>query len=659
MKVSVQVKMLAAFGVVVCLMVLLGLFAVARLGSDNRHLEQLGSVVVPSTRAVGDINALMNKYRKDQLHYIMARPADRPLSAPGSIQGDLNDDLFQMTANLRAYRSQGLIEDRVDGRLLTTFRADFYRYVAITQSFERLADGGLTQQASSVVGNGSGDHAWDALKAVIAGWNNHKVATARAASSASRSSYEHSVSLILALLALAVAIAAAVAVVLARRTTRVVRKVGAAAKAISQGDIEQHVVVRSRDELGQMAADFGAMIDYLGDTVRIAETIAAGDLAVEVQPRSRRDALGTALVRMTNSLRAMNSENERLLAQTREEADTDALTGLANRRALMRDLEGGLAEDNVQLSLALFDLDGFKEYNDTFGHPAGDALLARVGDRLRQTLGNSATAYRMGGDEFCVLAPADGHGGAAFAARAASALSEKGEAFNIGCSYGVAHIRADAATPSDALRVADDRMYEHKTSRVSASRQSTDVLLTVLNERTPGLGDHVSEVAELAVRTATRLGLGDAELKRIRIAAELHDVGKAAIPDTILNKPGPLNDEEWQFMHSHTLIGERIISAAPSLAPTAKLVRSSHERHDGQGYPDGLAGEQIPIGASIIAVCDAYDAMTTTRPYRNAMPATDALAELRRCSGTQFHPDVVQIFCELIQEHEHHAQQVA
>src|SRR5207248_1855089 len=113
--------------------------------------------------------------------------------------------------------------------------------------------------------------------------------------------------------------------------------------------------------------------------------------------------------------------------------------------------------------------------NDTFGHPAGDALLARVGDRLRQTLGESATGYRMGGDEFCVLGPADGPGGgAAFAARAASALSERGEAFTIGCSHGIANVPADAATPSDALRVADDRMYEHKTSRVSASRQSTD-----------------------------------------------------------------------------------------------------------------------------------------------------------------------------------------
>jgi diguanylate cyclase (GGDEF)-like protein len=650
MRASIQAKLFAAFGVVVALMVLLGLFAVVRLGADNDHLRQLGSVVVPSTRAVGDINALMNKYRKDQLHYIVAKPADRPLSAPGSIQGDLNNDLMLMRNDLRRYETAGLIEDPADDHLFNTFWSDFYRYVSITSAFRPLADRGLTQPAAEVVGDGPGDQEWDTLKSVIAAWNDHKVGTARAASAGSRSSYDEGVTLIGALLALAVTIAVIVAVILARRTIRAVREVGAAAKAISHGDIDQRVPVRSSDELGQMAADFDGMIDYLSSTVTIAETIAAGNLDVEIKPRSDRDALGAALERMTDSLRRVNSENERLLTQTRQEADTDALTGLPNRRALMRDLDTQLADKDRKMTLALFDLDGFKEYNDTFGHPAGDALLARMGDRLQQTLAGCATAYRMGGDEFCVLAPADEHAGAAIAARAASALSEKGEAFAIGCSHGIACLPKDASHAADALRIADDRMYEDKTSRVSASRQSTDVLLKVLNERTPGLIEHVSEVATLAVMTANRLGLSDAEIKRTKIAAELHDIGKTAIPDTILNKPGPLDEEEWAFMRRHTLIGERIINAAPCLAPAAELVRSSHERYDGRGYPDLLAGDAIPLGASIIAVCDAFDAMTSTRPYSDAMATADALAELRGCSGSQFHPDVVQAFCELIEQ---------
>ncbi|MGI8863393.1 MAG: HD domain-containing phosphohydrolase [Solirubrobacteraceae bacterium] len=647
---SIQMELFAAFGVVVALMVLLGLFAVVRLGAGNSHLRQLGSVVVPSTRAVGDINALMNKYRKDQLHYILAKPADRPLSAPGSIDGDLSNDLTQMRNDLRGYQTTRLIEDPVDARLFNTFRSDFYRYVTITSAFRPLADRGLTQPAGEVVGAGPGDHEWDTLKSVTAAWNNHKVAAASETSAKSRASYREGVRLIVALLALAVMLAVCIAVVLARRTTRAVREVGAAAKAISQGDIDQRVPVRGGDELGQMAADFDGMIDYLRSTVTIAETIAAGNLDVEITPRSGRDALGAALEQMTDSLRRVSSENQRLLAQTRQEADTDALTSLPNRRALMRDLDTQLGDQDRKITLALFDLDGFKEYNDTFGHLAGDALLARMGDRLQQTIAGCATAYRMGGDEFCVLAPADEHAGAAIAARAASALREKGEAFAIGCSYGIACLPKDASRTTDALSVADDRMYEHKTSRVSASRQSTDVLLKVLNERTPGLIEHAKEVATLAGMAAHRLGLSEAEIKRTKVAAELHDIGKAAIPDTILKKPGPLDEEEWAFMRRHTLIGERIINAAPCLVRAAELVRSSHERHDGRGYPDQLAGDEIPLGASIIAVCDAFDAMTSTRPYSEPMAITDALAELRGCSGSQFHPDVVQAFCALIEQ---------
>ena len=193
-------------------------------------------------------------------------------------------------------------------------------------------------------------------------------------------------------------------------------------------------------------------------------------------------------------------------------------------------------------------------------------------------------------------------------------------------------------------------MYEHKAGRSSASRQSTDVLLQVLSERSTDLHAHLSDVARLTTLTAERLGLPDHEVTRIELAAELHDVGKTAIPDTILNKAGKLNDEEWGFMHGHTLVGERIVRAAPSLAHTADLVRSCHERFDGAGYPDGLAGDAIPLGASIIAVCDAFDAMVTDRPYRSARSSAEALAEVRRCSGTQFDPEVADAFCALADE---------
>jgi two-component system, cell cycle response regulator len=361
--------------------------------------------------------------------------------------------------------------------------------------------------------------------------------------------------------------------------------------------------------------------------------------------------LGVVLARSRE--RALRLVDQRT-SQLRHQAQHDALTGLPNRRALVHDLDAALnqAAAGHETILALFDLDGFKEYNDTFGHPAGDALLARLGDRLSSTLAGIGRAYRMGGDEFCVLVAIGEHGAAAIAARAASALSETGEAFAIGCSYGIAALPGDADSAADALRIADDRMYEHKGSRVSAGRQSTAVLITAATERSPELGLHLSEVATLATMTAQRLEISEPEVKRITLAAELHDIGTVAIPDSILNRPGPLDEEEWSFMRRHTIIGERIIAAAPSLAPAAPLVRSSHERHDGTGYPDGLAGDQIPIGAAILAVCEAFDAMTSQRPYSDAVPVAVALAELRRCAGTQFHPGVVEALCAVIERPE-------
>src|ERR687887_476875 len=204
----------------------------------------------------------------------------------------------------------------------------------------------------------------------------------------------------------------------------------------------------------------------------------------------------------------------------------------------------------------LFDLDGFKTYNDPCGPLAGDALLTRLGRALEHAVAAHGRAYRLGGDEFCVLA--------------------------------------------DAQAAAE---------------------------------------VELAAAEA---------LDQARLTAELHDVGKVAIPDAIINKPGPLDDAEWAFMKRHTLIGERIVAAAPALCGVAKLVRASHERWDGGGYPDGLAGEDIPLGARIVAVCDTYDAIIADRPYRPARRAAEALAELRRCAGTQFDPAVVDAFVAVL-----------
>jgi diguanylate cyclase (GGDEF)-like protein len=348
------------------------------------------------------------------------------------------------------------------------------------------------------------------------------------------------------------------------------------------------------------------------------------------------------------------AENHELLEASRVEALTDALTGLGNRRALMDDLAAARPTvEGEQLLLVLFDLDGFKQYNDTFGHPAGDSLLARLGERLTATIEGFGHAYRMGGDEFCVTAPVAAEGAEAIASLAASALTDEGTGFSVGCSYGFALMPADTRRPDDAVLMADQRMYAQKHSgRVSPSRQSADVLLRLLAERSLDLERHTADVALLAARTAERLGLLPDEVERIRLAAEQHDVGKAAIPDAILLKAGSLNQDEWGFIRRHTVIGERIVRAAPSLAHTADLVRWHHERPDGTGYPDGLGGDEIPVGARIIAVSDVFDAMVSDRPYRAGRTVEEAIAELRRCAGTQFDPAVVDAFAAVVSARE-------
>jgi response regulator RpfG family c-di-GMP phosphodiesterase len=174
------------------------------------------------------------------------------------------------------------------------------------------------------------------------------------------------------------------------------------------------------------------------------------------------------------------------------------------------------------------------------------------------------------------------------------------------------------------------------------------VLLKVLNERTPGVLDDLNKVARLATATAEAMGLSEEEVDRVDLAGRVHNVGNLAIPDAILNKPGALFNEEFEIMCTHSEIGARIVAAAPSLAHVAPLVRSHHERYDGRGYPDGLAGEKIPIGARIIAVCAAFVAMMRQRPFSDAITVEEAIAEIRKHSGSQFDPNVAQAFCELM-----------
>ena len=343
-------------------------------------------------------------------------------------------------------------------------------------------------------------------------------------------------------------------------------------------------------------------------------------------------------------------ENAQIMTRIRSQAVTDALTGLDNRRKLFADLGAALVDgpQSEPSILAIFDLDGFKHYNDTFGHPAGDALLVHLGAKLTAAAAPHARAYRLGGDEFCVLSRLPETGPATLLDETAAALTEVGEGFVVNCSYGVVFLPEEAGDPSEALSVADQRLYAQKHSAGLGRGQLHDALLQALYEREPDLRGHVRDVTELANELGRRLDFDVEAMNELRMAAQLHDIGKLAIPDTVLRKHGELDENEWEFVRQHTLIGERILGAVPALQGVGKIVRASHERWDGQGYADGLAGEEIPLPARIIAVCDAYAVMTSSRPYQDPTSTAEAVAELRRCAGTQFDPRIVEVFCDFV-----------
>ena len=374
------------------------------------------------------------------------------------------------------------------------------------------------------------------------------------------------------------------------------------------------------------------------------------DQAESVQPFAL--ALASASILGVIARMAITSaENMRMLQRSREEAHTDILTGLGNRRRLLADLEGQLVPGHSRITLALFDLNGFKQYNDAFGHPAGDALLGRLGGNLARFVTRRGEAYRMGGDEFCVVFESGDDPPDFVIAGAERALREHGDGFEISASCGVVTLPDDADDVTEALGLADQRMYaQKKAGRLTSEERSTTALLSAIAGRPSTPSEQPVGVVEFTEALARKLGLSDEEVARARLTAELHDVGKMAIPDAILHKPGPLTADEWQFVRRHTIIAERILLGAPGLAHVAGVVRSSREHFDGTGYPDGLSGTDIPLVSRIVFVCDAFDAMTAERAYRPSITIGAALTELERCAGTQFDPLVVAAFAELLSE---------
>ncbi|MBI3575124.1 MAG: diguanylate cyclase, partial [Gammaproteobacteria bacterium] len=372
-------------------------------------------------------------------------------------------------------------------------------------------------------------------------------------------------------------------------------------------------------------------------------------------------------------------ENARLYGQTKEQARTDALTGLYNRR----EFELRLAEEHRRAAryakpyaLMMLDIDHFKQINDTYGHPAGDAVLKTLADILRKQLRDVDVAARYGGEEFVVVFPEIGGGAAKPVAervrRAVAATPFRlpdGREIGVTVSIGVSCYPNCAGTPQEVVDRADQALYVAKEAgrnRVVLYREllkaqieknparivellndgleNIQPIVTAVDTKTAFFRDHSQCTHDYAMRLGRALGLGKTERETLKRAALLHDVGIIAIPDTVLNKDSALTEEEWRIVKQHPVTAAALLERVPALRPAVPAVRHHHERWDGRGYPDGLKGEAIPHLARVLAVADVWCALTADRPQRRAYGKREAMNLIAEGAGREFDPGIVAAF---------------
>ncbi len=383
------------------------------------------------------------------------------------------------------------------------------------------------------------------------------------------------------------------------------------------------------------------------------------------------DRLALSLEEVRQSHDALENANARLETL----ATMDPLTGLPNHRALVtcldQELESARHGDKI-CSLLFLDLDHFKTINDSYGHHSGDTVLRELATIVRPILRPGDTLGRWGGEEFIAVFPeTDGEGAVIVGERIREAVASHifpvGGGLHMTCSIGVASYTHEALPRDELVAAADHAMYAAKRMGRNQVRASKDpavnamqveqggsssreemvlmgvveALSTLVEARDQYTGEHTDAVGKLTMEVALEMGLDVGDAHMLQIAGRLHDIGKIAIPDTILHKPGKLTGEEWGIIRTHPVVGAKVVSLVPPLRGLAPIIRAHHERWDGKGYPDALKNEAIPLGARIISVVDAYEAITTNRPYSSARDAYWALRELQSCTGSQFDAKVV------------------
>ncbi|MCJ7792059.1 MAG: diguanylate cyclase [Dehalococcoidia bacterium] len=373
-------------------------------------------------------------------------------------------------------------------------------------------------------------------------------------------------------------------------------------------------------------------------------------------------------------------ENAQLYAQLEQKSRIDGLTGLFNRRHFEERLNEEVSRHSRygnMFSIFMIDLDNFKAYNDTYGHPAGDILLGQIGKIIKSSVRNVDHAFRYGGDEFVVILPQTARDDAYVVAervRGQIAVEMEKKAITVTCSIGLASYPTDGAVANELVDAADNALYHAKrtggnriilSSKILSeplddggipgidtrrdSLSAVYALVSAVETRDPYTYGHSKKVKTYAVALAEAVGLSPDEVSKLSTAALLHDIGKIGIPDNVLNKKGKLNGENWEAIKAHPRLGANIVSSIPNLVPCASSILHHHERWDGGGYPEGLKGEEIPLGARILAIADSFEAMTSPRPYRPAWSLEEVVKELRQGAGTQFDPKLVEVFIGIIE----------
>jgi diguanylate cyclase (GGDEF)-like protein/putative nucleotidyltransferase with HDIG domain len=422
-------------------------------------------------------------------------------------------------------------------------------------------------------------------------------------------------------------------------------------------------------------ANYAVALAFVGHPSEPVVTDASGDLIHHFV------IVAGTLVIAGGLLLYLRSRVEGLMARLTDAARTDLLTGLRNTRGLHEVLEGEIERARLggrKVSLLIADLDKFKDVNDRFGHVTGDRVLQRIGQMFDQATRRIDTVARTGGGEFTIVLPeSDEHTAYLIAEQLLARVRRgfSGESVPLTTSVGVATHPRHGEDVDSLITSADTALFAAKglgrNRAVLYSPEVSEVLSSVTSKRSVqaqghlatvlslaealdlrerGTASHSQSVGRYAEMIAHELGMPQETVERVRLAGILHDIGKVAIPDAILQKPGPLDDEEWEQMRQHPELGARIL-ASSELSDIREWVLASHERPDGKGYPRRLMGDDIPLPSRILAVADAYEAMTVDRVYRGAIGEQRARDELRHCSGTQFDPDVVEAFLRALDRH--------